>query len=560
MARTKGPKKDKRLPLPPDLAACLRKARVFLLPAALPAILNSGLNVVLMLLLKESLDAAMAGQVDVIIGLMPKLFLLVLLFIPSDLFSAWVRSLYLRRANSLIKGRYIDRVFQKNISEFQNQHLALYLSNITHDMNTVEQRYFLSLYEAMRRAFSALGGMVILVNVNWLVALLALVPSAIVSFFAVRSGRGLEKHEGERSDFLKDYTIYVRQVLSAFRIIKNNALEGKIEADFLTKSQGVQDKKFQLDKAETRVLFRNNLFFSIMIAILLVAAMLTVRSGLVTAGGVVLVINGYSQIINAFYMVAERLPQIASVRPVFLRMEEVLANQEIIEETEDFPGFQDRLRFDRVSFAYGDNQVLDQASFDIKAGGKYMLVGPSGGGKSTVLRLLRKYFKPDQGQILLDGTDLARIDRTDYYQHLANVEQQVFLFDDSLRHNLTLFKDYSQEAILEAVKAAGLSDFLESLPGGLDYQIIDNGRNLSGGERARIAIARGLIAQADLLLLDEAFASLDEAVARRIEKTLLALEGVTVVSVSHVIFQDTAPFYDAIFEVKRGGVSVRPMP
>ncbi len=560
MARTKGPKKDKRLPLPPDLAACLRKARVFLLPAALPAILNSGLNVVLMLLLKESLDAAMAGQVDVIIGLMPKLFLLVLLFIPSDLFSAWVRSLYLRRANSLIKGRYIDRVFQKNISEFQNQHLALYLSNITHDMNTVEQRYFLSLYEAMRRAFSALGGMVILVNVNWLVALLALVPSAIVSFFAVRSGRGLEKHEGERSDFLKDYTIYVRQVLSAFRIIKNNALEGKIEADFLTKSQGVQDKKFQLDKAETRVLFRNNLFFSIMIAILLVAAMLTVRSGLVTAGGVVLVINGYSQIINAFYMVAERLPQIASVRPVFLRMEEVLANQEIIEETEDFPGFQDRLRFDRVSFAYGDNQVLDQASFDIKAGGKYMLVGPSGGGKSTVLRLLRKYFKPDQGRILLDGTDLARIDRTDYYQHLANVEQQVFLFDDSLRHNLTLFKDYSQEAILEAVKAAGLSDFLESLPGGLDYQIIDNGRNLSGGERARIAIARGLIAQADLLLLDEAFASLDEAVARRIEKTLLALEGVTVVSVSHVIFQDTAPFYDAIFEVKRGGVSVRPMP
>ncbi len=185
-----------------------------------------------------------------------------------------------------------------------------------------------------------------------------------------------------------------------------------------------------------------------------------------------------------------------------------------------------------------------------------MLVGPSGGGKSTVLRLLRKYFKPDQGQILLDGTDLARIDRTDYYQHLANVEQQVFLFDDSLRNNLTLFKSYTEEEIMAAVRGAGLLPFLAARPEGLDYKIEDNGQNLSGGERARIAIARGLIARAGLLLLDEAFASLDEEVARGIEKTLLELEGVTLISVSHVIFSDTAPLYDGVFEVKRGQVTL----
>ena len=88
--------------------------------------------------------------------------------------------------------------------------------------------------------------------------------------------------------------------------------------------------------------------------------------------------------------------------------------------------------------------------------------------------------------------------------------------------------------------------------------ITDNGQNLSGGEKARIAIARGLIARADLLLLDEAFASLDEEVARNIEHTLLSLEGVTVVSVSHIVFPDTAPLYDAVFEVKRGRVTRRP--
>jgi ABC-type multidrug transport system fused ATPase/permease subunit len=183
------------------------------------------------------------------------------------------------------------------------------------------------------------------------------------------------------------------------------------------------------------------------------------------------------------------------------------------------------------------------------------MIGPSGGGKSTILRLVRKYFNPDQGAILLDGVDLVDIRRESYYRHIANVEQQVFLFEDTLRNNLTLYKDYSDEEIMRAIEGAGLSDYLERLPDGLEHIIVDNGKNLSGGERARVAIARGLIARADLLLLDEAFASLDERVARNIEKTLLSLDGVTVLSVSHVLFPDTMPFYDAVFEVKRGQVT-----
>jgi len=540
-----------------DLKKTIRRTRWQLIPAAFARLLSTALNVYLMLLIRDNLDAALKGDVGQIETVALPIVIATLLYVPLDLLSAWTKGRYLRFANQSMKGRYIDRVFKKDISEFQGQHLALYLSNITNDMNSIEQRYFLSLYEIMRGAFGAIGGIIILLEVHWAVAALALIPGIVVAIVALRSGKGLEKHEGERSDFLKQYTIYVREVLAAFRIIRNNNLEKKVSEDFGEKSAAVQNKRFELDKAETMVLMRNNLYFSLLIVVLMVSAMMTVRSGFVTTGGVILIINGYSDIINAFYSVSERLPLIRSERPVFSRMEEALENKRQDEETENFSEFDRDLVFDKVSFSYDDNRVLHDASFTMKKGGKYMLVGPSGGGKSTVLRLIRKYFNPDEGAVLIDGEDLRYIRRESYYARLANVEQHVFLFDDSLRDNLTLYKNYSDEAILNAVRDAGLSDFLSGLPEGLDHKIVDNGKNLSGGERARIAIARGLIAKQDLLLLDEAFASLDEHVARAIEKSLLALSGVTVISVSHVIFSDTAPLYDAIYEVKRGKITPR---
>ena len=141
------------------------------------------------------------------------------------------------------------------------------------------------------------------------------------------------------------------------------------------------------------------------------------------------------------------------------------------------------------------------------------------------------------------------------HRQIAEIYQDVFLFEDTLRQNITLYEDYTDVEVRDAVDKAGLSELVARLPDGLDTMLEENGKNLSGGERARVAIARGLIAHADLLLLDEAFASLDEQVSRSIEKTLLSLEGVTVLSVSHVLFPDTMPLYDAVFEVKRGKVT-----
>jgi ABC-type multidrug transport system fused ATPase/permease subunit len=194
--------------------------------------------------------------------------------------------------------------------------------------------------------------------------------------------------------------------------------------------------------------------------------------------------------------------------------------------------------------------VLNDINLQFKKNGKYLIVGPSGG-KSTLLKLFRKYFSPTWGSIAVDGHNMKDVKREQYFSLVANIEQQVFIFEDTIRNNITLYKDYTTDEIEDAVKAAGLNDFVHNLPQGLDTVIYDNGRNISGGERSRIVIARALLNKASILFMDEAFASLDMERAREIEKTILNLKDITVINVSHVIFSDTKNKYDRVITVKK---------
>ena len=272
--------------------------------------------------------------------------------------------------------------------------------------------------------------------------------------------------------------------------------------------------------------------------------------GTITAGAVILIINNMSRVIYPLRELGEWFPKIFSVKGIFEKMDASLQNQENYLETIGMDAFNECIEFKDVSFAYGDKVVLSNINLSLKRSEKYLIIGPSGGGKSTLLKLLRKYFNPTKGQILIDGKNLKDIKKRDYFNILANIEQEVFLFEDSLRNNICLYKEYGEDEIELAIERAGLSQFVKSLPEGLDTMIYDNGKNISGGERSRVAIARGLLAKSDIIFLDEAFASLDAQVAREIEETLLELEDITIVNVRHVLFEETKDRYDKVLVVK----------
>jgi len=366
----------------------------------------------------------------------------------------------------------------------------------------------------------------------------------------------LQRHQGQRSELLAKYTAYIKEVLGAFHIIKSHNLEARMQSDYHSRSQTIQQKGYVIDRVYTLVLSLNRLVMTSTFVGLIGVTVLFGIKGIITVGGVILIVTQLDRLLQPIGMLGETLPKIFGVKKIFERAEDSLQNHDTHTETVTIDAIQNGLFFEDVSFSYGEHQVLDKVNLSLAQGCKYLFVGPSGGGKTTVLKLLRKYHSPDAGRIMLDFHDLRDVCKDSYFHHVANVEQQVFLFEDTIRNNLCLYKDYSDQRIQLALKQSGLEDFVAALPQGLDSMIYDNGRNISGGERSRLAIARALLAGADLIFLDEAFASLDATTACAIERTLLELDGVTVVNVSHVRFEENRHLYSKIFSVHNRSVQV----
>jgi len=338
-----------------------------------------------------------------------------------------------------------------------------------------------------------------------------------------------------------------------------NSLYPRVEKQFTGRSEKLQEKSYEIEKKSTYIYAVQNFMINFVVLFVMAISVYYAVLGKITFGGVILILNNFSSLIGPFQRASELLPKIFSTKALFRVLDASLLNQEILEEDEELQEFKDGISFRDVSFSYGENRVLENLNLSLKKNGKYLIVGPSGGGKSTFLKLLRKYFHPQTGGIFIDGLPLNKITKESYFSHISNVEQNVFMFDDTVRNNLTLLKDIPEKNIEEAIRRSGLQKFIEELPKGLETVIEDNGRNISGGERSRIAIARALLNESEILILDEAFQSLDYDTARAIERTIPDLPELTVVNVSHILIPENKGSYDELLYVDKKKVERIPL-
>jgi ATP-binding cassette subfamily B protein len=503
--------------------------------------------------LMQLLDLVLDGRMELMQQRTPELIFKAILLVPLGILSTITGNYYKKYANSTLKKYYVTKVFGKNIAEFQKDNNAKYLSALTNDFNTLESNLIQSIYLVCNGIVEFAVGIWLLITVDIRMIIVALISIIISLMTSALGSKPTKKAYKERSDMFDSYTSYIKEVLSAFHIVKNYNLQDRVTEDYYSKSETIQQKGFLIERMlsfifSTQHMFINGSVYGIVCGIGYYAVL-----GKITPGGLLLVVEGVQRVMAPLYDISESLPKLFTTSDLIRKIEKTLDNTCTYVETVDLPEFKNEIEFRNVRFHYEDDDqlILSDINLRFKKNGKYLIVGPSGGGKSTLLKLFRKYYKPTTGRIVIDSHDLQDVKRDDYYKLIANIEQQVFIFEDTIRNNLTLYKDFSEEEISKAIEAAGLSEFVKGQSDGLDAVIYDNGKNISGGERSRIAIARALLNRASILIMDEAFASLDMERAKEIEKTILSLKDVTVINVSHVVFKDTRKLYDQVITIKK---------
>lgn len=484
-----------------------------------------------------------------------KMIVLALVSLPCMLLLSYCKATYRKGSVIALKKHYLKGIFGKALKDFHGNRSGDYVSGITNDIHTIETHYIEGIYTLFYGACSFLVGVGVIAYVSPYIILGGVAFGGLMAILSSVIGKPLRKQQEERSSMLGEYTAFIKEALSAFHIIKVNGLESKIKEDFYDKSKHIQDRGYSIDKMYTFVsAFQSLLSAGVMVGLVVFAIYLSVK-GQVTFGGIILVVSNLEKLMRPLSEIGEWMPKIQSSKAIFNKLDNLLVSDDLIVEDMTIARFEKDIVLNNIAYSYDDKKVLNDVNLTLERGKKYLVVGPSGGGKSTLLKLLRKYLSPVEGHILIDGKPLSKVSKKDYYKLIGNIEQQVFLFEDTLRNNLSLYKEMPDEVLFEALNKAGLSDFIAKTPEGLDYMIYDNGKNLSGGERSRVAIARGLLQNAQILYLDEAFSSLDATVAKEIEKTVLALKDITVINVSHVIFEESKMLYDDVFKV-HGNVTV----
>ena len=478
--------------------------------------------------------------------------IVIFIYASLNFISLRLRNKLVRQIMSRYKNKVFKSILDRDYREFSKEKSGKFISILTENMKKIEQDYLHQYFNISKNISLMIFSLVAMFIGNWFLTLLVIIASIIpmmISGFIGQKSASLQN-----SSMIADqkYLAKVKDILAGFLVIKSFNVKEAIGQDYKNESEKLDEIYFIKGKFDVLSNVISQLSGMIVFLVAFGGGMYLVFGGHTTIGSVTAIV----QLVNFVVM---PLNEIGMGMSKFREGQATLDAFDVKDVTELQTGetkeyFDDVISFSNIDFSYpnAEEKIFNNLSLQIKKGEKIAIVGMSGSGKSTLLNLLLRFYDVTSGYISIDNQDLQAISAESLYNLMTIVQQDVYIFDDTLKANITLSQSFTEDDIKKAVQQSGLESYILENELGLQTLCGENGSNLSGGERQRLSIARALIRKTPILLLDEATSSLDNKVTTEIENSILEIQDLTVLVVTHKLNKSMLKKYNRILFMKNG--------
>ena len=502
--------------------------------------------------IKDIIDSGMSQNREALTQSVLVGAVIIFIYAILNFISLRLRNKLVRRIMSSYKNKVFKSILDRDYREFSKEKSGKFISILTENMKKIEQDYLHQYFNISKNVSLMIFSLVAMFVGNWFLTLLVIIASIIpmmISGFIGQKSASLQN-----SSMIADqkYLAKVKDILAGFLVIKSFNVKEAIRQDYKNESEKLDEIYFIKGKFDVLSNVISQLSGMIVFLVAFGGGMYLVFGGHTTIGSVTAIV----QLVNFVVM---PLNEIGMGMSKFREGQATLDAFEVKDVTELQTGetkeyFDDVISFSNIDFSYpnAEEKIFNHLSLKIQKGEKIAIVGMSGSGKSTLLNLLLRFYDVTSGHISIDNIDLQAISAESLYNLMTIVQQDVYIFDDTLRANITLNQSFTDEEIKQAVQQSGLESYVLENESGLQTLCGENGSNLSGGQKQRLSIARALIRKTPILLLDEATSSLDNQVTTEIENSILDIQDLTALVVTHKLNENILKKYDRILFMKDG--------
>lgn len=422
------------------------------------------------------------------------------------------------------------KIASLSYSEFADRDCGNFVSWLTNDVEQIYNQSFSSLFSGIENIATTIFSLGALFLLSWHIGVAAIILFVVISVLPRFTNKRLQKANAARSEAMEVSTESYKDVVMGGAIFFLANLRERITERIVNASRIAEKSNYRFNRTNATLQLIVSTASLIGQVILLFVTLIAAVVGATPPGAALSVGNLAGSFFNGAGAFVQAFLTVKASKPLWDKFQnDESCTLEQRKDIQDIPA----ITLTDVSFGYGEHLVLNNKSYDFRAGGKYAIMGESGSGKSTLVKIILGLLPGYSGNVYYGKFEQRNVNPESLYRYIAYVDQQVYLFQDTVRFNITLGQPYSDAEVTEVLKQCRLEDYVASLPNGLNTVISENGKNLSGGQRQRIALARGLIRKVKFIILDEGTSALDEANAIDIETNLMGHNDLGVIIITH---------------------------